>query len=299
MSSSHWGSTIVPQLKSKLAGERRAWNWRGYEIFATEAGSGPFVLLVHGIYAGSSSYEYRKLFPLLARHYRVVAIDLLGNGLSDRPDIVYSQQLYTDQILAAIAHFGPVCDALVASSMAGAFSFFAAAQAGANVRRLVAVAPTGLGTLDKPARPMQERIRRFVLSKGKGQVAFNLLASHASLKWFLQNQAYANPDSATREIVNDYWVATHQPGSRYVPAHFIGGALNCSVAELLPALDIPVLIAWGEAASDTAPIANAHHFIELLPHGELTTFAHSKLIPHEEEPQLFAARFESFMQRTM
>ena len=74
-------------LTSALGGMRKPWRWRGYDIFASEAGQGPLVLLVHGIYAGSSSFEFRKLFPLLARKHRVVAIDLLGSGLSERPNI--------------------------------------------------------------------------------------------------------------------------------------------------------------------------------------------------------------------
>ena len=92
-------------LTSALGGMRKPWRWRGYDIFASEAGQGPLVLLVHGIYAGSSSYEFRKLFPLLARKHRVVAIDLLGSGLSERPNIDYSADLFVDQIVDAVASF--------------------------------------------------------------------------------------------------------------------------------------------------------------------------------------------------
>jgi pimeloyl-ACP methyl ester carboxylesterase len=65
----------IPSLTSKLGGSHRKWRWNGRDVFVAEAGSGPSVLLVHGIYAGSSSYEFRKLFPLLAEHHRVVAFD--------------------------------------------------------------------------------------------------------------------------------------------------------------------------------------------------------------------------------
>jgi pimeloyl-ACP methyl ester carboxylesterase len=271
------------------------WRWRGHDIFATQDGSGPLVLLVHGIYAGSSSYEYRKLFPLLARNYRVVAIDLLGCGLSDRPNLAYSAQLYVDQIADAIEFFGPGAAALVGSSMGAAFSTLAAARLGRQVGSLALVCPTGIGTLERAANGTQNALRRFILTPVLGQAFFDALASRPSLRWFLVNQAYADPASATPEVVEDYWIATHQPGSRYVPAHFVGGALNCSIREALPQVPVSVLVTWGERADTTSPVSSAPQYVELARKGELATFAHSRLLPHEEEPDAFAARLETFI----
>jgi magnesium chelatase accessory protein len=45
-----------------------------------EAGTGPLVLLLHG--AGGATQSWRHLFPLLAAHYRVIAIDLPGQGFT-------------------------------------------------------------------------------------------------------------------------------------------------------------------------------------------------------------------------
>lgn len=58
---------------------------------------GPAMLLVHGI---SSSLDYfGPSIPLLARSFRVLAIDLLGFGGSDKPKgMAYSLQLYADLI---------------------------------------------------------------------------------------------------------------------------------------------------------------------------------------------------------
>lgn len=48
-----------------------------------ELGSGPPVLLIHGW--PTSSYLWRDVMPPIARHNRVVAIDLPGFGASDKP----------------------------------------------------------------------------------------------------------------------------------------------------------------------------------------------------------------------
>jgi len=47
------------------------------------AGSGPPLLLVHGLLG--YSFSWRFTIPALAQHATVYAIDLLGTGFSDRP----------------------------------------------------------------------------------------------------------------------------------------------------------------------------------------------------------------------
>jgi magnesium chelatase accessory protein len=44
-------------------------------------GSGPVMLLIHG--TGASTHSWRKVMPLLAEHYRVLAVDLPGHGFTD------------------------------------------------------------------------------------------------------------------------------------------------------------------------------------------------------------------------
>lgn len=45
-----------------------------------EMGSGPLVLLIHG--AGGATHSWRHLIPYLSNHYRIVAVDLPGQGFS-------------------------------------------------------------------------------------------------------------------------------------------------------------------------------------------------------------------------
>lgn len=45
-----------------------------------DMGAGPAVLLIHG--AGGSLHNFRLLAPLLAPHYRVISLDLVGHGFT-------------------------------------------------------------------------------------------------------------------------------------------------------------------------------------------------------------------------
>ena len=45
-----------------------------------EMGSGPLLLLIHG--AGGATHSWQHIMPILAAHYRVIAIDLPGQGFT-------------------------------------------------------------------------------------------------------------------------------------------------------------------------------------------------------------------------
>jgi pimeloyl-ACP methyl ester carboxylesterase len=286
----------APLPTNALGGARRPWTWRGHEIFATEAGAGPLVILVHGIYAGASSYEFRKLFPLLARRNRVVAFDLLGCGLSDRPKTAYAAELFVEQIVDALDVFGPEPAAIVASSLGAAFAIRAATRVSDRIARLAAICPTGLGgTLDHGPSGRGAAVTALLRAPLVGEAAFNALASRASIRWFLERRVYGDASHCTPEIVDHYYAVTHQPGARYVPAAFAGGALDCDVARDLPFLDVSLQVLWGEKAPATNPLANADEFVRLARGARLKTFAHSGLLPHEEEPEAVDAALASFL----
>lgn len=285
-----------PEPTNALGGTVRRWNWRGHGIFATEAGRGPLVVLVHGVHPGASSYEYRNLFPLLAANHRVVAFDLLGCGLSDRPNLGYSADLFTELVIDALADAGatePVT--IVGSSLGAAFAIRAAARSQQRIAGVVAICPTGLGgVLDRLPNGAQMALTDTMRTPLLGEALFNGLASRASIRYFLGHSSYADPASVTPEIIDHYYAVAHQPGARYVPAHFVGGMLNCNIAQDLPFVVAPVLVAWGEHASAFSPLANAGEFLKLAQNAKLVTFANSGLLPHEEEPAAMCATIEAF-----
>lgn len=70
----------------------------GHDVFLrtnVRAGDRPVLLLVHGYPTGS--YDWHRLWPRLQAHYQLIAIDMLGLGLSDKPaDQPYSLAMHAD-----------------------------------------------------------------------------------------------------------------------------------------------------------------------------------------------------------
>jgi haloalkane dehalogenase len=53
-----------------------------------DEGEGKPVLFIHG--NPTSSYLWRNVIPHVSGNYRAIAIDLVGMGKSDKPDIAYT-----------------------------------------------------------------------------------------------------------------------------------------------------------------------------------------------------------------
>lgn len=64
-----------------------------------EGGSGPALLLLHGIGGGASSYYWARVAPLLARRYRVTTFDFVGWGDSDHPAVSYSSMIMSPRFV--------------------------------------------------------------------------------------------------------------------------------------------------------------------------------------------------------
>lgn len=94
-----------------------AWfDWRGHQIFYRLEGTGEPLLLVHGF--PTSSWDWSPLWPDLVTRYRVLALDLIGFGLSAKPrDFAYSIMAQADLVGALLAHHGIASYRLVAHDM--------------------------------------------------------------------------------------------------------------------------------------------------------------------------------------
>lgn len=77
---------------------QRAGKWfsyGGHAIFSRMAGEGEPVVLLHGF--PTASWDWNRVWPLLAQHHQVLTLDMLGFGFSDKPPLYdYSIQDQAD-----------------------------------------------------------------------------------------------------------------------------------------------------------------------------------------------------------
>ncbi|WP_306056802.1 alpha/beta fold hydrolase [Natronococcus wangiae] len=267
-------------FEHQLPGLERTYRWRGIEVSYTVAGdpSDEDLLLLHGIHAGASSYEFEPIIERLAENYRVVAVDLPGFGRSERPPLVYSANLYAEFVrdFAADVTDEPT---VIASSLTGAFAVDAAEDT--EFDQLVLICPTDDTGTSRP------RLRTLIRSPVVGTTLFNALASKPSLRYFYDRDGYYDPDRIDEEEVEYAWKSAHQPGARYAPASFASGTLDpdFDLQTELAALETPTTLIWGRDA-DLVPLSEGRDLADAADL-DLVVIDYATQLPHAEHPEKF------------
>jgi pimeloyl-ACP methyl ester carboxylesterase len=115
----------------------------GQRIAYTEYGAGArTVVLVHGLLLSQRMHE-RLARALARRGNHVVTIDLLGHGLSDRPDVPsrYSTASFAEQVVALLDHLAIDEAVILGTSLGANTALEVAALAPARVRGMVVEMP--------------------------------------------------------------------------------------------------------------------------------------------------------------
>jgi pimeloyl-ACP methyl ester carboxylesterase len=210
------------------------------------------VLLLHGF--PQSSYLWRRHLPALARQgYRVVAPDLRGYNLSDRPSApeAYRMLNLVNDINAIYNHFGWESANLVAHDWGGAISWLFATFYSKKVKRFVVIdIPHPTAFRDSLQRPRQMQRSWYIwLFQAEG-VAERVIGQN--LEEFMDYIMFRQPRPGTfsEEDRQEYLRMLAQPGQ--LAAAFNYYRLNSSPAsvyserttEFRP-LQMPVLLFYG------------------------------------------------------
>ena len=288
------GRSVQP-LENLIRGEEGWFNWRGHRIAYTKRGAGPPILLVHGIYATASSFEWRFNVDEFARQHTVFTIDLLGFGRSDRPAVRYSARLYLALIADFIAQVVGASAVIVASSLSAAYAIVLGARDPGRFPALVLIEPTGLVRLHKSPSAAGDVARYAVDSPVLGTAVFNAMVSRRSIRDYLERH-YVDGEIVTDELVDAHYATAHQPGAKYAPSAFLSWHLNLDVRRALRRLLQPSLLVWGEQAVET-PVEDVRGFRALRPEMDVAILDPAGSLPHDERPDDFNEIVTTFLTR--
>jgi haloalkane dehalogenase len=180
----------------------------GARVHYVDEGSGEPILCLHG--EPTWSYLYRKMIPILSQHYRVLAMDFIGFGRSDKfiDAIEYTYEMHRSTIAAFIEKLDLRGLTAVVQDWGGLLGLRVATQMPERFARLV-IMNTGLPTGDVPAT------RGFLKWR-----AFAMATPDLPCGIIVQRSA-VNHESITDEIVAAYDApfpdATYKAGAQMFP----------------------------------------------------------------------------------
>jgi pimeloyl-ACP methyl ester carboxylesterase len=265
----------------------------GYEAL----GSGPPVVMVHGIGGGSSVFQYRLNAPTVAAAgYRVYALDLLGFGRSSRPQQRTTQDDLVAQVTSFLEDVVREPAVLVANGLSAAHAIRIAAERPELVTGLVLIAPTGYRSLNRPQDASRERTFEVLANPVLSELATGFLVDEGAQRFFLLD-AYASPESLTDEVLAVYDRNLRLEGARWIVFSFISGSLDQDVRDLWPATTQPALLVWGTAPGFSS-YADSEDFVIARPDARLLLLRDAALLPNEERSDAFNEALLDFLAQT-
>ncbi|HYR96920.1 MAG TPA: alpha/beta fold hydrolase [Candidatus Binatus sp.] len=269
----------------------------GHRITYRTAGSGPVLLLIHGI-AGSSA-TWNDVLPWLAERYCVVAPDLLGHGGSAKPRGDYSLGAYASGIRDLLGVLGHERASVVGHSLGGGVAMQLAYQFPERCERLVLVSSGGLGRelhplLRAAALPGAEWVLPLLCAGGiRGAV-------DGVARFFRRAGVRAGPD------VDELWrgfCSLADADSRQAFVHTLrtivdpGGQRVNATDRLYLAARVPTLIVWGER-DPMIPSSHGRAAHDAIPGSRLEIFPNTGHFPHRDDPRRFVEVLLEFLRST-
>lgn len=128
---------------------------QGFRIAYLDAGKGAPVILVHGFGGSLWQWEYQQ--TALSADHRVITLDLLGSGFSDKPDLDYTPTQMVEFFRAFMDALGIQRAALVGNSMGAGLVIGMALTYPDRVDRLILIGGMPNQVLEKLASPLIKR----------------------------------------------------------------------------------------------------------------------------------------------
>jgi pimeloyl-ACP methyl ester carboxylesterase len=283
----------APALTAPAASDAAVDDTRGVKVMTVhgdrvayrDEGSGEAILLIHGM--GGSSKTWSEVIPILAKKYRVIAPDLLGHGLSDKPRGDYSVGAFAVLLRDLLDELGVTRVTVAGHSLGGGVAMQFAHQHRQYCERIVLISSGGFGgdvgrVLRLLSLPGSEFVLPMIASRPAVAAGNALRALVGSADRFTARPALSNRDNrraflrTLRAVVD-----------------FRGQAVS-AINRLCCSDDLPALIISGDQ-DRVIPVEHARAAHATMPNSRLHVLAGVHHHPPTEEPQKVAGLIDDFV----
>ncbi|GAB26354.1 putative meta-cleavage compound hydrolase [Gordonia polyisoprenivorans NBRC 16320 = JCM 10675] len=238
-------------------------NVQGTRTHYHDVGEGAPVLLLHGSGPGVSAWaNWQHAIPSLAENSRVLALDIVGFGHTERPDDVrYSLRTWTDHVWNFLDALGIDKVSIIGNSLGGRIACQMAEDNDTRLDRIVLMGAPGVG---------------MTLTEGlKALRAYE--PSPENMRNLLINYFAVDSSIITDDLVRIRYEASAAPGAHeayhlmfFSPDH--AGSELAITEEQVRAITAPTLLVHGRE-DRVVPVDVAWNMVHLLPDGDLHVFS--------------------------
>lgn len=271
----------------------------GYRRAFRIAGSGPAILLIHGI--GDNSTTWEPVHARLAQRFTVIAVDLLGHGQSDKPRADYSVAAYANGMRDLLTVLGIDRVTVIGHSLGGGVAWQLAYQFPHLFERLILV---GAGGVTKDVNIV---LRLASLPMGAEALALlrlplvlpALRAAGRALGLVIGSTGLGRDLPVALRVLADL----PEPKASAAFSRTLRAAVDWR-GQMITMLDrcylmesVPVQIIWGRQ-DVVLPVDHAWMAHSAVPGSQLEIFERSGHFPFHDDPDRFIDVVERFIRTT-
>jgi pimeloyl-ACP methyl ester carboxylesterase len=269
----------------------------GHRRAFVKAGSGPAVLLLHGL--GCDHTTWLPVMTSLSRRYTVVAPDLLGHGRSDKPRADYSVGGYANGMRDLLTVLGIDRATVVGHSFGGGVAMQFAYQFPERTERLVLVAPGGIG------RAVTAVIRAVSLPGFQTAMGVvTLPGPRQAVKLALRGLARSGlPPTRDLDEVAEIVQHLSDRKARAAITHVVRAVVDWK-GQVVTMADraylthaMPMCVIWG-SDDGVIPASHARLAQEMAPEATVEVIPNAGHFPHKDHPQRFVKILNDFIRST-
>lgn len=288
------GTMVRTAWVETLGAETRYYDAAGVRTRAIEAGQGEPLILLHGV-GGHGEIWMRNVLPL-AEHFHVYVLDMLGHGLTGKPDVEYNIQAYVDHLIDFMdarsierAHF-------VGESLGGWVATWLAHKHPERAGKIVLACGAGL---TDPREGADENEGRRLLQRLNSAVAEQ--TTRETVRKRLEFLVY-RPERITDEMVEiRYKIYTRPEMQKALPSIFsmVGEKREpyLLTPDILKSVQSPLFFLWTRYDPTCAwEIAKANH--ELVPGSSFYLMEDAGHWPQFEYPEEFDEQTIDFLKNS-
>ncbi|AMW06864.1 hypothetical protein GEMMAAP_13895 [Gemmatimonas phototrophica] len=259
-----------------------------------DEGDGPLIILVHG--TPTWSLEWRHVIHALRPQFRLLAVDHLGFGLSERPKgVAYTPEAHAERFRRwHETVVGTLPYAMIVHDFGGPITLPSVLADPQSCRRLIVTNSWGWDMARDPALRRQINLVQGMLGRWLYRYA------NASQR-LLMPKAYGNRAALTPSIHAQYLAPFRDPEARERVLYALARSLKLSAAffddlyaKRQRLATVPTHVVWG-MKDGTLPPSILDGWRVALPHAVVHPFEESGHWPQEEKPERFTALVRSIL----
>lgn len=278
--------SISSALKNLLKTDKgKFFNWRYGNIFYTKQGKGSPLLLIHDLNPASSSYEWDRIAKHLAKHHTVYALDLLGCGRSDKPNMTYSNFLFVQLITDFIKNVIGAKPDVITTGDSSSFTLMACNMEPEHFNKIIVINPTNLTELCKTPNKKKNALKFFIDLPVFGTMIYNLVFTERAINKTFHEEYYYRDHMVPTRFPDTYYEAAHMNNShgKYLLSSIKANYTNINIIHALKNINNSIYLIGSKEKSDSEEIINS--YLSYNSSIEASYVADSKYLPQLEVPE--------------